>query len=971
MANLNLLPPRLDIFQFRESDLDQGFLVLDSDGNPFDLTGYSAELAIYLKTNQTPPAPVDTLTTVDGRIVLGGIAGTIDLLNPETTVVGYRWTQAYYYLRLMKAGHVLPLASGQFTVTDSPPPAVLQPNVTTLQIVNQSLSLTPTGSPGPVGPQGPQGIPGVVQAVAPATYDAETQTVGVDVGTTSGTVAAGNDSRIVGAAQTSSLGSAAFQPTSAFDAAGSAATAAAAVVASSLQKAQNLADLANVATARGNLGLGGAALLSVGSTPGTVAAGNDTRIVGAEQAANKGVALGYAPLDSNAQVPLSNLPQSIQGGLEYQGGWNASTGNPPSTTPAKGQFWIVTVAGNTNLSGITDWDAKDWAVYDGTLWNKVDNTDSVVSVFGQIGAIANLSGDVSTSGSSVTTIGANKVTNTQLAQMPALSIKGNNGGSAANAADLTAAQVKTLLAIANTDVSGLGTMSVQNANAISVSGGTLDGVTIGGSAFAPGTFGSLGASGALVLRSLVGGATWAAVYANGITPSPTNYYLAASNDGASLALSATSAVSVAINSTGGFTVSSALTTFNIPLQLAKGKMSVGNAPLYFTPTGAVPLLVPEAGAMEVNSSGNLYYTPSTIRYPFFPMTAVGDLIAGGTSGTPTRLPVGTNTFVLTADSTQALGVKWAGLGTMSAQNANAVAITGGAIDGATIGATTPAQGTFATPSGTGFTIRSLAGTPSLGAIYLSNVTAGAGNYTLTAISSGSAILNGGTGINLAIGGVNGAQLNSTGFGIGGAATANLSVVQAAAGGAGTRGILLTGTAIDGSATGTGVLMSIGHNGAGNKQMAFLDPDFAGLTTNFGIRFEFISGNIPVIAAIRDDINVSGKLQLGDIGGGSASGVNTWVLQLAPNTLGTAGTSPLKFVHSAGSLLLATPEAGAMEVDASSFLYYSPSTVRKQIGLLGATTTNAPASGGAGALPLLPLGYVAVNIAGTERQMPYY
>ena len=81
---------------------------------------------------------------------------------------------------------------------------------------------------------------------------------------------------------------------------------------------------------------------------------------------------------------IANIPS----GLSFEGSWNASTDTPDlsTATPDNGQFWIVSVAGNTNLDGITDWAVGDWAIYVSTGagtdgWQKVDNS-STLSGFG-------------------------------------------------------------------------------------------------------------------------------------------------------------------------------------------------------------------------------------------------------------------------------------------------------------------------------------------------------------------------------------------------------------------------------------------------------------------------------------------------------------------------------------------------------------------------------------------------------------
>jgi hypothetical protein len=80
---------------------------------------------------------------------------------------------------------------------------------------------------------------------------------------------------------------------------------------------------------------------------------------------------------------------NIIAGVVYQGVWNAATNTPTlvSGVGVKGNYYVVDVAGNTNLDGITDWQVGDWAIFNGDDWQKVDNTDSVTSVNGQVGTV--------------------------------------------------------------------------------------------------------------------------------------------------------------------------------------------------------------------------------------------------------------------------------------------------------------------------------------------------------------------------------------------------------------------------------------------------------------------------------------------------------------------------------------------------------------------------------------------------------
>ena len=100
-------------------------------------------------------------------------------------------------------------------------------------------------------------------------------------------------------------------------------------------------------------------------------------IIGAVPTSEKGSVNGVATLDATGRIPTSQLPTSVQ---EYKGAWNASTNTPTlaSGVGTNGDTYRVSVAGSTNLDGITDWDVGDALIFNGQtgVWEKFDNTST-------------------------------------------------------------------------------------------------------------------------------------------------------------------------------------------------------------------------------------------------------------------------------------------------------------------------------------------------------------------------------------------------------------------------------------------------------------------------------------------------------------------------------------------------------------------------------------------------------------------
>ncbi len=205
--------------------------------------------------------------------------------------------------------------------------------------------------------------------------------------------------------------------------------------------------------------------------------------------------------------------------------------------------------------------------------------------------------------------------------------------------------------IPNTDITGLGTMSTQGSDAVTITGGTANGLTIGASNPAAATFTTLRFNSTLSLAGATG--TSGQVLTSNGASAPTWQNIAGSGTVTSIDVS------------GGTT---GLTTSGGPV----------------TGAGTITL----AGTLAIANGGT------------GAVTLTGYVKGNGTSAM---------TASATIPSTDITG-----LGTMSTQAASAVAITGGTINGTTVGATTVAAGSFSTLNSSGATqLGGLSGNQSL------------------------------------------------------------------------------------------------------------------------------------------------------------------------------------------------------------------------------------------------------------------
>jgi len=263
-------------------------------------------------------------------------------------------------------------------------------------------------APAPLVQQGPAGTAATVNAGTTTTGAAGTSATVTNVGTTSAAVF----NFVIPRGDTGTTGA---TGTAATVNAGTTTTGVAGTSASVVNSGTTSAAVFDFTIPRGDTGATGAtgatgtaATIAVGTTT-TGAAGTPATVtnVGTSGAAifdfsipqGAGVLAGGTTGQFLAKASNTNYDTtwlSITGGLTYQGLWNASTNTPTLTSSVgvSGTYYVVSVSGSTNLNGVTDWVVGDWAIFNGSTWQKIDQTNLVTSVNGQTGTVVLGASDV-------------------------------------------------------------------------------------------------------------------------------------------------------------------------------------------------------------------------------------------------------------------------------------------------------------------------------------------------------------------------------------------------------------------------------------------------------------------------------------------------------------------------------------------------------------------------------------------------
>jgi hypothetical protein len=241
--------------------------------------------------------------------------------------------------------------------------------------------------------------------------------------------------------------------------------------------------------ANGTAGLGATLTATVNaalSVDGVAVAINDVILVKNEAAAaNNGLytvtqtGSGAAPyiltrhvdMDTTGEYSGAMVPVANAGTANANTMWLANPSTPvtPGTTPIP----------FTQINAATSYIAGNGISISANTISAVGTTNRIVSAAGGIDIASTYSGQSSISTVGTITAGAWNASTIAVAY-------GGTGATTFTAGYLKASAATpftTVATIPNTDIGGLGTMAAQNANAVAITGGTIDNITIDGGTF--------------------------------------------------------------------------------------------------------------------------------------------------------------------------------------------------------------------------------------------------------------------------------------------------------------------------------------------------------------------------------------------------------------------------------------------------------------------------------------------------------